>query len=124
MSDQQDRHDEYPKDFFAKYFCSDVSIESLYIELAESVPGSGALGLDKLEYGKNIFNNFKKRSRSIICESVLLNEISADPGSNISDCMALAASIAAVIPSQYSTVINIGLASVLIVKVGVKNFCN
>ena len=101
-----------------------TSLESLYAELGEASPQSNAFGGDLAKQGRAMLMGMRARLHGAVCGNEKVRNHPAVSGSdNINDTIALAAIIAAVIPAPASVGVNSFLIAALIVRIGVRNFC-
>lgn len=99
-------------------------LEDLYKALGETSPQSNAFGGDLIKQGRTMLMGMRARLHGAVCGNEQVRNHPAVAGSeNINDSIALAAIIAAVIPAPVSAGINTLLIAALIVRLGIRNFC-
>lgn len=103
---------------------SDTSTEDLFRRLAVENPQSNAFPGDQIRKGRAMFLSWYAQLQGAICGNGRIASHPAIAGSdNSNDLVALAAVVAAEIPTEIGTGINNFLIAALIVRIGVRKFC-
>lgn len=102
-----------------------TSLEDLYAALGDTSPQANAFGGDLVKQGRAMLMGMRARLHGAVCGNEEVRNHPAVSGSdNINDTIALAAVIAAVIPAPVAVGINSLLIAALMVRLGVRNFCD
>lgn len=103
---------------------NETSLNDLYRMLGKASPQSNAFGGDLVKQGRAMLLGMRARLHGVVCADEKITSHPAVSGSdNVNDSIALAAIIAAVIPPAASASVNTLLIAALIVRIGVRNFC-
>lgn len=101
-----------------------TSLDDLYAELGEVSPQSNAFGGDLVKQGRSMLLGLRAQLHEAVCGNEQVRNHPAVSGSdNINDSIALAAIVAAVIPQPVAAGINGLLIAALIVRIGIRKFC-
>ena len=103
----------------------ETSLDDLYRELADTSPQSNAFGTDKAKQGRAMILAMRAQLHGAVCGN---DKISAHPAiagtDNVNDSVTFAALVAAVIPNPVATGLNAALIAAIIVRIGIRIFCN
>lgn len=102
-----------------------TSLGDLYAELAKTSPQSNAFGGDLIKQGRSMLLGMRASLHGAVCGDAKIANHPAVAGSEDSnDMIALAAIVAAVIPQPVAVGVNTTLIAALIVRIGVRRFCD
>ncbi len=92
------------------------------LELLGSESGAGAIGQNLLDAGRKLFLNINTKVQPIICGLNILKLYTNN--TNVIDVITVSAIIAGSLTREMIPGINIPLISVIITRMGVRNFCS
>lgn len=98
-------------------------LDSLYAEFSKTEQGVGAFGRDPVEAGKSLLRNLHETLSGPVCGSKKIKSLVQDPEGYSNDSIALGALIATQIENSPAQIVNRALAAALIVRIGVRVFC-
>lgn len=101
-----------------------TTVESLYEALAQTAPRSNAFGGDLVKQGRAMLLGLRAQLHSRICGNERIVRHPAIAGtSQVNDSLALAALVAAEIPTEIGSGVNKLLIAALLVRIGIRQFC-
>lgn len=103
---------------------SKTSLDDLYAMLGKTSPQSNAFGGDMAQQGRRMLLGMRAQLKGAICGDDKIASHAAVQGSDDSnDMIALAAVVAALIPTTVAIAVNSTLVAALIVRIGIRKFC-
>lgn len=101
-----------------------TTLDGLYEALAKTAPRSNAFGSDLVKQGRAMLLGFRTQLHRRICGNDRIVQHPAIAGtSQANDSLALAALVAAEIPADIGTGMNKLLIAALLVRIGIRRFC-